>query len=195
MAGSHSAHWLPGAHPRTVTESLRSECGSWTGKYLQSNCFAEENPSSLVWSRKPSNIWFYSVFPFSLLPPFPIHILTPHNQCTTIAGLSMTTGLYRYCSHYRMFFLLYHPNIIKRLTQMSYLLEWKINWILSFISLSFINSVVIVVILYHFCWACRYVSQIWNMHGKLLLVTTNSHELAFLNPDSTITIDSNIEDT
>ena len=33
------------------------------------------------------------------------------------------------------------------------------------------------------------------MHGKLLSVTTNSHELAFLNPDSTITIDSNVEDT
>ena len=94
-----------------------------------------------------------SIFPFSLLPPFPIHILTPHNQCTTIAGLSMTTGLYRCCSHSRMFFLLYHPNILKRLTQMSYLLEWKINWILSFISLNFINLVVFVVILYHFCWA------------------------------------------
>ena len=33
------------------------------------------------------------------------------------------------------------------------------------------------------------------MRGKLLLVTTNFHELAFLNLDSTITIESNIEDT
>lgn len=41
----------------------------------------------------------------------------------------------------------------------------------------------------------RYVSQIWNVHSKLLLVTTNFYEPASLNPDSAITIDSNVEDT